>query len=398
MRSGEPPLVVHVIHHLVIGGMENGLVNLINHLSPTRYRHAIVCVDDFSDFRNRIRREGVEVYAMRKGNLTHAQLYSRLFALLRSLRPAIVHTRNLSGLDGLLPAFLAGIPIRIHGEHGWSTQDLGGENPKLCRLRKLHRPLVTRYVCVSDHLRQYLVQKIGVPDRLITRIYNGVDTGRFHPADDRSRTVVGGAPWGDEPRFVIGTVGRLQPVKNQVALLQAVRTLFRRDPGYQRKVGVAIVGDGPEREALRTFVASEGLAESVWFTGARDDVADVLPNFDVFVLPSLAEGISNTILEAMACGLPVIATAVGGNVELVVDGVTGQLVPSGDIPLLVGAVEAMVAQPSAAKTLGANGRARALSQFSLASMVRSYDNLYQNVLNRRRPSSAIASKVTDGQH
>src|SRR5438034_600221 len=103
----EPPLIVHVIHHLVIGGMENGVVNLINRIPATRYRHCVMCIEDFSDFRNRIERPDVRVLAMRRSTLTGLQLYRRIHSTLRELRPAIVHSRNLSGLDALLPARLA---------------------------------------------------------------------------------------------------------------------------------------------------------------------------------------------------------------------------------------------------------------------------------------------------
>src|ERR1700682_2918552 len=131
LMAKEPPLIVHVIHHLVIGGMENGIVNLINRLPADQYRHAIVCMDDYSDFRKRITREAVAVYAMHKRELSHVRLYGRLFQLFKKLRPALVHSRNLSGLDSLLPAFLAGVPVRIHGEHGWDMIDVQRKKRRL---------------------------------------------------------------------------------------------------------------------------------------------------------------------------------------------------------------------------------------------------------------------------
>src|SRR6516225_6487339 len=112
-----PPLIAHVIHHLVTGGMENGLVNLINRIPSDRYRHCVICVEDFSEFRGRIERADVEVIALRKSALTQMALYQRLQATFRQLHPEIVHGRNLSGLDALLPAWSAGVPVRIHGEH-----------------------------------------------------------------------------------------------------------------------------------------------------------------------------------------------------------------------------------------------------------------------------------------
>jgi len=163
-------------------------------------------------------------------------------------------------------------------------------------------------------------------------------------------------------------------------LLRAFRSLVEEHPEARPSIGLAIVGDGPERPALDEFIAASGLADCVYMTGARNDVADLLPHFDVFVLPSVAEGISNTILEAMACSVPVVATAVGGNPELVVDGVTGRLVPSGNVEALARALHQLSANPDYAARCGAEGRARALSLFSISAMVRAYDDLYRGAL------------------
>src|SRR5450755_1075296 len=134
MTQDARPLIVHVIHHLVIGGMENGLVNLVNSLPANRYRHAIICMEDYSDFRNRIRDPDIAVYSMHKSRLSQWQLYKGLFKLCRKLRPTIVHSRNRSGLDSLLPALVAGVPLRLHGEHGWDVDDIDGANRKLRNL------------------------------------------------------------------------------------------------------------------------------------------------------------------------------------------------------------------------------------------------------------------------
>ena len=390
MMQDARPLIVHVIHHLVMGGMENGLVNLINLLPATRFRHAIICVEDYSDFRKRIRDPEIAVYAMYKSRLSRWQLYWKLFKLLKKLRPAIVHSRNRSGLDSLLPALMAGVPLRLHGEHGWDVDDIEGQNRKLRHLRRLHQPFVSRYVCVSRHLQKYMIDRVGVAPDDITQIYNGVDVGRFKPrvgADRRSIV----SKWGNAPRFVFGTVGRLQPVKNQSSLLRAASLLIARYPLLRNKIGVALVGDGPERARLEWLVQEKGLQDIVEFLGARDDINDLLPHFDVFVLPSLAEGISNTILEAMACGVPVIATAVGGNVELVVDGATGRVVAPNDDEALMAAIYEMIDKHQFAADCGAAARARAQAVFSLSSMIEAYEALYVTMLRTlRKPIAGLA--------
>jgi sugar transferase (PEP-CTERM/EpsH1 system associated) len=285
---------------------------------------------------------------------------------------------------------MAGVPLRLHGEHGWDVDDIDGQNRKLRNLRRLHRPLVSGYVCVSRHLQQYMIDRVGVPPKRITQIYNGVDIGRFKaPNAGVHRSIV--PRWSDTARFVFGAVGRLQPVKNQISLLRATRNLVTAYPRLRNEVGLVIIGDGPERDRLHRYAQRERLHDIVEFLGARDDVADLLPHIDAFVLPSLAEGISNTLLEAMACAVPVVATAVGGNVELVVDGNTGRLIAPGDDDALMVAMREMVDKPGFAVECGAAGRARAQSTFSLGTMIEAYDRLYTAMLHKLpKPIAGLA--------
>ena len=168
MSEERRPLILHVIHHLYIGGMENGLVNLVNRLPESRFRHAIACVDDYSDFRSRISRGDVDVIALNRSKIGVWRMRRAAFELCGRLRPAVVHTRNLSGLDALLPVRLAGVRHCVHGEHGWDMSDLHGDHWKPALLRRVHRPLVDRYVTVSKHLARYLAERVGVPSERIT--------------------------------------------------------------------------------------------------------------------------------------------------------------------------------------------------------------------------------------
>ena len=191
--------------------------------------------------------------------------------------------------------------------------DLEGARFKPALLRRLHAPLIDRYITVSKDLERYLVRRAHVAPARITQIYNGVDIARFAPAIGKPASVLpdGFAP---EGTVVIGTVGRIEPVKDQATLLRAFAELGRTHPALAANARLAVVGNGPLLGELRELAATLGIAGVTWFPGAQDNVPDVLRSFDIFVLPSLNEGISNTILEAMASGLPVIATAAGGNV------------------------------------------------------------------------------------
>ena len=379
-NGGQPPLILHVIHHLVIGGMENGLVNLINTMPETRYRHAIACIEDYSSFRERIRRPGVEVYPLYRSRIGVWRMRRELFALCRRLRPAIVHSRNTSGLDALVPAWLAGVKYRVHGEHGWDVGDLRGELRKPALLRKLHSPFISRYVTVSRDLARYLQTHVGIAPERITQICNGVDTERFHPDTTTARREALPAELRGDDLFIVGTVGRIQPVKDQALLVRAAAAIFAARPELARRIRLAVVGDGPQLAQLRTLAASLGVADATWMPGAQSNVPQILRSFDLFVLPSLNEGISNTILEALASGVPVVATQVGGNPELVDEGVTGKLIPVGDVKALEQAIVEYATDRALCRRQADAAREVAIRRFGLAAMVGQYQRVYDELL------------------
>ena len=378
--SVQPRLIAHVIHRLDVGGLENGLVNLVNRIPPERYRHAILCLSGFSEaFRDRIRRPDVEVISLDKQPGKDPAVYLRMWRQLRRRRPDILHTRNLGTVDMQWIGVLAGVTRRVHGEHGWEGADPRGLNPRSLSIRRACRPAIQRYVAMSQDIARWLEQQVGVPARLIRQLYSGVDSERFTPQGPRPAD----RPWAGEagdPPIVIGTLGRLDPVKDQASLLSALRLLSDQEPALAPRLRLVIAGAGPSMGALVALASELGLSEQVWFAGGRDDTADLLRTLDVFVLPSLNEGISNTILEAMATGLPVVATTVGGNPELVVDSVTGRLVPAQDPRALAAALRDYVTDPSLRQAHGTAGRARVVQNFSLDAMVARYLALYDELI------------------
>lgn len=376
-----PIFVVQVVHHLLIGGMENGVVNLVNRLPSVRFRHAVVCIEDYSDFRYRIERPDVEVHAMHRSRVGTWGLRRQLYSLFRRLRPDIVHTRNLSGLDALLPARLAGIRT-VHSEHGFDVGDLLGQATRPMLLRRLHAPLVGRYVTVSRDLQRVMSEQWGIAGSRITQIYNGVDTDKFCPGGSDRREPLPESFRGEDA-FVVGTVGRARPVKDQATLLRAAAAALQRRPSLRERLRVVVVGEGPSLDELVRLAASLAIQDLTWFAGARDDVAQLLRAMDLFVLPSLNEGISNTLLEAMATGLPLLATAVGGNVELVERGVVGECVSPSDVSGLAGLIEAYASDPSLCARHGAAARRRAIERFSLESMVSQYRAVYEAAVRGR---------------
>ena len=381
MSASPPLLIVHVVHHLVIGGMENGMVNLINRLPHDRFRHVVVCIEDSSDFARRIERADVEVISLHRSKVGIWKMRWRLFRLLQRLRPNIVHSRNLSGLDALLPARLSGIVSglrTLHSEHGFDVADLRGAATKPALLRRLHAPLVHRYVCVSQDLGRLMVEQWGLSAGRVRQIYNGVDTDRFVPTQPRPQALLPAELLGDG-LFIIGAVGRVRPIKDQATLLRAFARLLDRRPDWRARLRLALIGDGPQLPELQALAASLGISAQCWFSGARDDVAALMQSLDLFVLPSLNEGISNTLLEAMSTGLPVVATAVGGNVELMDEGVIGASFAPGDHSHLAAIIESYVADASLCLRHGAAARERAVNHFSLQAMVANYQEVYESL-------------------
>ena len=379
MNTDTRPLILHVIHQLTTGGLENGLVSLINNMPESRFRHAVACIEDFSEFRSRLVRPDTEVIALHRARIGIWGLRRELYRLCRRLRPAIVHSRNQSALDALAPARLSGVRRCIHGEHGWDVNDLVGSRFKPMLLRRLHSPLIDRYITVSQDLERYLVNRVHVRPSRIARICNGVDTDTFRPATRKPVELLPAGFLGADP-LVVGTVGRLQPVKDQALLLRAFAALTRGNPSIKSKVRLVIVGDGPLRNELSHLASELQIADQTWFAGSSANVPDLLRVFDVFVLPSLAEGISNTVLEAMATGLPIVATRVGGNSELVQDAVNGTLVSSGDEPALADALAGYVNDPRIRLQHGVASRRLAVNNFSLRSMLEKYQAEYERLL------------------
>ncbi len=387
----KPVLVVHVVHHFDTGGMENGMVNLFNTLAPERFRHAVICLTAYTDFRQRITAQAVDFYALNKSPGHDFSWMPRLWALLRQLKPDIVHTRNLSALEAQFIAAAAGIRKTVHGEHGRDVFDLHGKNRKYTLLRRAARPFVSRYIAVSRDLAGWLHETVRVPESKIQHIYNGVDCVKFHPRNAHSGSVhpcASSRPDGLPPGFaaddsvVFGSVGRMAEVKDYPTLTRAFIRLTQNNPDAKRRARLVIVGEGVARLPCLTLLADAGLTEQAWLPGERHDIAELLRTMDVFVLPSLNEGISNTLLEAQASALPVIATRVGGNVELVEEAVTGCLLPPGDAEAMARALLSYLDTPTRIAQQGARARQRVASGFSIPAMAGAYAHVYERLLSK----------------
>ncbi|HLI18379.1 MAG TPA: TIGR03088 family PEP-CTERM/XrtA system glycosyltransferase [Rhodanobacteraceae bacterium] len=385
------PLIAHVLYRLDTGGMERVLVTVINR-TRAKYRHAVICLDTYTAYRARIVDPEVGCFALHKKPGKHWACYLRLWKLLRQLRPDLVQTYNSGALDAVPVVKLAGVRRVLHAERGRSAEDPNGESRKYRALRRWLAPFIDRYLAVSRDLRDWLTEKVGINPARVVHLPNGIDVTVFDasPALKSARPLLGS--YAGPGTILIGTVGRLDPVKDQGGLLAAFKLLCDGLPGLRGRLRLAIAGEGPERPVLEAQITDLGLDGQVCLLGSRDDVAAILPEFDIFVLSSIAEGMPGVLLEAMAAGLPVVATDVGGVREVVSPDATGVLVPAGDPAALSQALSKYVLDEPLRVRHGSAGRRLAESRFSLDHMVSSYTALYDELLEM---PFGIASRLTE---
>jgi sugar transferase (PEP-CTERM/EpsH1 system associated) len=373
--SAQPIRVLHVVDTLNVGGIQTALLNFVERtMGP--FQHAVCCIREGGPVARRLGALGVPVHCVGKRDGHDWGVMFRIARLCRSARPHVVHTRNWGAIDGIIGARLAGVPAVIHSEHGLSNVD--PEHYRRRVGRRLLVPLVDQLVAVSDHLRCRLRDEVGVDTHKITLVRNGVDLIKFEPG--MGRAARRGAAGYCATDVVVGTVGRLVEVKDHRGLLEA----FRRVSAHHPACHLIIIGDGPERGALESQIRQWGLGDRVRLVGYTDDVAAWLSILDLFVLASHLEGTSNALLEAMAAGLPVVATRVGGNAEVVVDGVTGRLVPAGDMAALAAALEAYSRDADARRQHGAAGRDWVAEHYPIDAMIAGLAAVYRDAVARRR--------------
>jgi sugar transferase (PEP-CTERM/EpsH1 system associated) len=377
----ERPLIAHVLYRLDTGGMERIVVSLI-HATRDRYRHAVITLSGFGALREEIEDTVSACVSLDKRPGKDWGCYLRLWRVLRSLQPDLVQTYNLGTLDMAPIVRLSGVRRLVHAEHGRDAADPDGTERRYHRLRRIVAPFISRHVAVSADLQTWLTQRVGIRADKVVYIPNGVDLAVYYAGAavrNDARPLLGNfAPPGS---VLFANVARLDAVKDHAGLLAAFRRLRQMPNGDNARLVIA--GDGPERPALDKQVAELGLGDAVRLLGNRRDVAQLLAECDVFVLSSIAEGMPVTVLEAMAAGLPVVSTDVGGVASVVTDGATGTLVRASDANALAAAMAAYAASTDRRRQHGAAGRARAVAHFSLAAMVSAYVRLYDELLGQR---------------
>jgi sugar transferase (PEP-CTERM/EpsH1 system associated) len=331
----------------------------------------VLCLRDHGKFHAGLREHGVEVIDLHKRDGADPGTFLRMVRALRALRPDVVHTRNLGGLEGQLAAALAGVRLRVHGEYGREP----------CRtrpaslLRRALRPLVGHYIAASAEQERWLIEQVGAEPSRVSHIANGVDSLEFHPRLG-PHAAVGPDGFMRDDAFVIGSVGRMDDAKNDTTLVEAFLRLISSPHASHGRLRLLIVGDGPMRAECQAMLDRAGAGHRAWLPGERSDTAQLMRAMDLMVLPALAEGSGNVLLEAMATGLPVVATSVGVHKELVHPGLTGILVPPMSPDVMAAAIADYCRIPEMGARHGARARGQVIAHHSLPAMARSYLAVY----------------------
>lgn len=363
--------VCHVSLTLCTGGLERLLVDFARFHDRDNVEPEFLALGEVGQPADDIRELGRPVHRIDSTAMGKLKLIRELTSFFQHGDFKVVHTHNaFPHLYASIAARLAGVPVVIHTRHGRRF----GETWKERIHFSIGGRLCDRVVAVSDDTADLCVQRGTFDSRKVIRIWNGVDLARFN-----YRRV-------NQNRPVAITVARLSAEKDIATMLRATAIVVKHEPTFR----LVIVGDGPERANLHELTTRLGIEDSVEFLGERSDVPELLSQAAFFVCSSLTEGVSLTLLEAMATELPVVATNVGGNPEVVVDGDTGLLVPSGDPECLAESMFSLLETPGSWDAFGSAGRARVEEHFCIRSMVAQYEDLYMQLLARKVQNVAVS--------
>lgn len=365
---------MHVVDHLGKGGLENGLVNLINGLDRGRFEHVVYTMRALGPNVDRLP-GNVRVLCMGKRDSDFPLQVPKLVRAIREVDPHVVHSRNWGTVEAVAAARWVRSCAVVHSEHGLETKANAKEPWRRTRFRRMAFELADRVLAVSYQLRELHARRTGFAAGRIEVIHNGVDGARFFPdpvARSRMRAELGIA----DDEFCMGCVGNLLPVKDHMTAFQAVAKIADALPRWR----LVIAGEGPERARLEAFLAANPRCKShISLLGLQDRIPALLNALDLYLLPSVSEGICNSLLEAMSTGLPVIATETGGNPEVVEHGKSGLLFPPGDTSKLAEQLLILESRPTMRTQLAQGAIRRVRDEFSMDTMIRNYTGLYESL-------------------
>lgn len=359
--------VLHAIETSGPGGAERTLISLVERLDRNRY-HPIICLLSEGWLNAQLKSRGFETVIIPQKRGLHGGWLIQLVKFIKRRHIDLMHTQEFAmNTYCSIASAIIGIPIvtTVQGKNYYADR---------WRRRLAYRFVSrqSRMVAVSQDIKRYLASQVGIQARRVATIWNGIDPAAFR-GNNGGRAAVRNQLGLEERQPVIGTVGNLYPVKGHVYLLEAMALVVQ-----ERSDAVCLIaGRGQLEGRLRDTAAKLGIERNVRLLGFREDTPALLHAMDIFVLPSLSEGLSLALLEAMAASKPVIATEVGGNPEIVLDGGTGFLIPPRSAAALAEKILGLVKDPELAHHLGRSGQMRVEQEFSVTTMVQKYQDLYR---------------------
>ena len=378
-RSPKPIRILHVIETLLgMGGMEKGVANLVQRMDPERFEHVVCVIRSLGTLSDWFPADRAKLICLGQTNSRLSFQAPRIRQAIQETQPDIVHSRNWGAIETVLAGILTHSAAMVHSEHGMESTDVYPFRRRW--FRRLAFEMVDSVVTVSHNLRDLHSQRTGFPAKRISVIHNGVDMDRFCRSSSvrvEARQKLGVGP--DD--FCVGTVGRLEPVKDLLTLLRAAAEVARSRQNLQ----VFLAGDGSELPSLKHWLRDQAqFCDRVHFLGEIHDTPAFLNALDVFVLSSVFEGISNSLLEAMAARLPVVVSLTGGNPEVVIEGSSGLVFPVGDHRLLAAHLGRLAEDGEFRERLASQALQRIRDCFSLESMVSQYEQLYSRLARNPR--------------
>jgi glycosyltransferase involved in cell wall biosynthesis len=362
--------ILQLVLDLSPGGTQRLVIEITKRLTE-RFRLAVCCLDEAGAWADELIDRGVAVVQLRRSPGFHFSIGRQVAQLSAEHGVSVIHAHHYSPFVYGRIATIVNPRLKLaFTEHG----RLSDRPPSL--KRRLANLALGRFrgpvFAVSDALKSHMVGE-GFAARRVAVVHNGIDIGA-PPADAERRAARRRLMAGDDT-FLVGTAARLDTVKDLPALVEAVAIARTKHP----RLSLVVIGDGEERAALETAIRDRGLANAISLLGYRSDVRQLLPAFDLYVNSSISEGISLTILEAMAAAVPVLATAVGGTPEIVIDGETGRLVPPRRPDVMASAMLALAFDDERRRIFAAAGRSRVETSFSLDRMVADYARAYEEL-------------------
>jgi sugar transferase (PEP-CTERM/EpsH1 system associated) len=369
--------IAHILYSFGAGGLENTLASLINSMDCDRFSHSIYTFcDEFETFK-KITLKDVDKIAVKRAFPNDPTVVFRLAGAIKRKKPDIVKTYNWSGTDGIIAAKLVGVKHIIHSEHGFDLEEMHKQKIRRILTRRFLFNFCCKIIVVSKTLERYAVDIVKTDKNKIAYIPNGCDTSVFYPGRDlEKRKELGIA----EKDIVIGAVGSLKPIKGQEVLIKAFAGLQGFFSPSKRTAKLLIVGDGQDRQRLELLTENLGIKDKVIFEGIVNSPASFYRAMDIFVMPSLSENCPNALLEAMATGLPIIATDVG-DIRFMLDGEKGGIIVGvNNVSAIADAVENLISDPLIARGKRDFALKRLKEQFTLDKAIVAYHNIYESCL------------------